>query len=163
MEKLKNNNFVKELLVGLIDVEEINKNQLLLIKKDKKILLKDTNNSLKDLCYEVLGKTLNLYKNSNEKKNSIKIFWEEWEINFLKENYKIKNSFEICNTLKKSPYQINYMMSKLNLFSIKKWSDEDLEFLKENLDKSTVWLAQKFNRSVASVKAKKRVLRVLSR
>ena len=53
-------------------------------------------------------------------------------------------------------YQIEERKIQLKLYSIKPWEDYEEKFLEENKDKSLYFLAEKLNRSIAAVKARKR-------
>lgn len=84
-----------------------------------------------------------------------KITWTSDEIEFLKQNAHNYSLKELSKILNKSIYQIEDQKIKLKLYAIKSWEDSEKKFLEENKDKSLYFLAEKLNRSIAAIKAKK--------
>ena len=142
------------ILNDAIDVEELDQNRLLIIKSDEKILLKNISEDIKNLCYEKIGENIL----GKQKKNIKKTLWNENDINFLIQNRTLDIS-ELSKKLGKSKFQINYMMGHLNLFNKRSWSKEELNFLKNHIDLPLLWISETLNRSIASVKAKRRILK----
>lgn len=142
------------ILNDAIDVEELDQNRLLIIKSDEKILLKNISEDIKNLCYEKIGENIL----GKQKKNIKKTLWNEKDINFLIQNRTLDIS-ELSKKLGKSKFQINYMMGHLNLFNKRSWSKEELNFLKNHIDLPLLWISETLNRSIASVKAKRRILK----
>lgn len=151
------NNLSKQLLYILtdaIDIEEIDHNKLLIIKNNKKILLNNISEDIKNLCYEKIGENIL----GKPKKNQKKIIWSDQDIKFLTENKNL-NVSSLSQILGKSKYQVNYMMGHLNLFNKRAWSNDEINFLKEHLDSPLIWVSENLNRSISSVKAKRRILK----
>lgn len=142
------------ILNDAIDVEELDQNRLLIIKNNEKILLKNISEDIKNLCYEKIGENIL----GKPKKKLKKTLWNEKDINFLIQNRTLDIS-ELSKILGKSKLQINYMMGHLNLFNKRSWSKEELNFLKNHIDLPLLWISETLNRSIASVKAKRRILK----
>lgn len=145
---------IKSYLKKAIDLEVVGDDRLFIILKNKKVLLK--NISLKGIeeCYEIFSERF-----SSSKKNK-KVFWTPDEINYLKVNYSLLEINELMKRTNKSLYQINLMLRELDIITKKNWTELELQFLEKNIDKNSSWLANKLSRSVASVKSKKRVLKL---
>lgn len=86
------------------------------------------------------------------------ISWSNDEVEFLKKNVNTLSLDELCTQLKKSNYQVESKKIQLKLYPIKPWDCKELEFLKSNLHKSSYYLAEKLNRSIAAIRSKKKVL-----
>lgn len=143
----------ENILEEMIDIEEIDSHKLLIITKKNRFILNNISNNIKKLCYEKLSNIVTPYvKSSNYKK----VIWEDEEIELLKNNFDLKTIDELELLLNKSKFQINFMMSKLNLFVKKRWEKEEVEFLRQNLNQTTTWLAVELNRPLGSVKTQKR-------
>lgn len=152
--KITKNQF-EHILEEIIDIEEIDDYKILIITKENRILLNNITSSIKDLCYEKLSNRINPYiKPYNYKK----VHWEVEEINFLKSNFNLKTLDELETILNKSKFQINFMMSKLNLFTKRRWHKDEVDFLQKNINQSTIWLATKLHRPLGSIKTQKRKL-----
>ena len=130
----------------------------MIVGKKKNILLTGLSSEFIGECYEVFG---NKFRSPKEKKtNYHRILWKNEEIEYLKKNYLKEEINKIASKINKSNYQINVMLGKLKLITAGKWTDEEIEFFEKNIGKSTIWLATQLNRSVASIKAKKRKYRL---
>lgn len=140
------------------DLEIIGTNRLLIVNKKQNILLNGLNQELINQYYEIFSKKFN--KNKQREYKHLKVIWLADEIEYLKKSYLKKGLEEICSEINKSKYQINLMLRKLKLIVKREWSESELKFLRDNIDVSTIWLAGELNRSVASIKAKKRVLKL---
>ncbi|MEG0235844.1 MAG: hypothetical protein RR523_04765 [Cetobacterium sp.] len=141
------------------DIEILEKNKLLIITKRKKILLNEVSEEFLEKCYEIFSEKYR--KTRKQKTNYSKIFWSDDEIKYLKENYLKEEINKIALKINKSNYQINLMLVKLKLIVKREWSESEIKFLQNNIEDSTVKLAEKLNRSIASIKAKKRILKLL--
>ncbi len=150
-------NLEKELikiLDDILDIEEVEYNKLLIIKKNGKVILNNTPDRIKEICYERLGESIFGKKN----KNLRRVVWSDEDIRYLIENSN-EGMSELSKRIGKSKYQINSMMSELNLFSKKAWTEEDIIFLKKHIEAPLIWVSEQLNRSLASVKSKRRVLK----
>ena len=145
----------EDILEEIIDIEEIDNYKILIITNKNRIILNNVTSNIKDLCYEKLSNRINPYTKSYNYK---KVHWKTEEINFLKSNFNLKTLDELEIILNKSKFQINFMMSKLNLFVKKRWDRDEIEFLKKNITQSTIWLATKLHRPLGSIKTQKRKL-----
>ena len=140
------------------DIEILEKNRVLLSSKGKRILLNGISAKVLEECYEIFGQKFR--KSKYKKSNHLTVFWTSEEIEYLKENYLIKEISEIKRHLDKSSYQINLMLGKLKLIVRRDWLESEEIFFKKNINKSNIWLAEKLNRSVASIKSKKRIIKI---
>lgn len=150
---------IEKYILEANDLELISEDKLLIVTKEKSILLKGISVELINECYEKFGEKFRK-KNKYKKLNYLRICWSNNEIKYLEENYLKKDINEIELVINKSKYQINLMLSKLKLITKREWSKSELEFLKDNIESSTIWLAGELNRSVASIKSKKRVIKL---
>lgn len=125
----------------------------------KMIILKNGNIESYSLLKQIEEKcNENFLIDNNKIKNKIvkKIIWTDEEIKFLKQNYQNYSLKELAKFLNKSMYQIEDRKIKLKLYSIRPWEENEKKFLEENRDKSLYFLAEKLNRSIAAIKARKR-------
>ena len=150
---------IEKYILEANDLELLSEGRLLIVIDKRKILLKGISKDKIDEYYEIFGKKFR--KNRQKKSNYLRVFWSDDEVKYLKENYLKKYINEIALVINKSNYQINLMLGKLKLIVKREWSRAEVEFLKNNIENSTVRLAEELKRSVASIKAKKRVLRLL--
>lgn len=150
---------IEKYILEASDLELLSEGRLLITTEKRKILLKGISKEKIDEYYEIFGKKFR--KNKVKKSKYLRVFWSDDEIRYLKENYLKKDINEIVLVIKKSNYQINLMLGKLKLIVKREWSIAEVEFLKNNIENSTIRLAEELNRSVASIKAKKRLLRLL--
>lgn len=154
-KKLK---LLNEVLENLSDFEIMGNDKLLLIdKKNRKLLINSPSFDLKKRCYELIAKELNVAENKKSKDNNI---WTNQEIELLKENYKKLSLEDLERLLKKNKYQILYMKGTLKLYKRTEWETYELEYLAKNLHEKSYILAEKMNRSLSSIKSKKRVLKL---
>lgn len=147
---------IKNYLLNASDIEELSNNRLLIISGNKSIILNDVTPELKEKYYDCFSHQFCDDERKSKKYN--KIEWTNQEIEYLKSNYNFTSLKNLSKELDKSEYQINLMLTKLNLLEKRSWTQEELEFLKKNRDKSLTTLANHLKRSVASVKSKKRIL-----
>lgn len=152
---------VMKYLLEADDIEALGSNRLLIVTKKQNILLNEISEEIIDECYETFGKKFR--KNGRKDSKYLKVIWSDNEIEYLKKTYLRKNLDEIASQINKSKYQINLMLVKLKLLVKREWSELELEFLKNNIEESTIWLAGELNRSVASIKSKKKVLKNLDK
>ncbi|MGL4902209.1 MAG: hypothetical protein ACRC3I_03985 [Cetobacterium sp.] len=168
-------------LIFLLPFSKENKNKLYLILKKNKIytlkviqknaylnldngsivILKNINPYINNLLIEIEQLSLEMISNQEIKKKSKKSepLWEEENIEFLKLNFNTYTNQELSEKLKKSIHQVQIKKMSLGLYPIKIWSEQEIEFLEQNLNKSLYYLSEKLDRSVASIKAKQRKLR----
>lgn len=76
----------------------------------------------------------------------------------FKKNLKKHTIEDISTHMKKSKYQIYLKVAQLNLIKPREWSQDEIKFLKENLHESSLDLASKLNRTLFSIKSKKKFL-----
>lgn len=150
---------VYECILNAEDIEVVDNKNLLIVNKEKNILLTGLTLDSIEKCYEIFGNKFRKHKENS--RNYPKVLWTYDEIKYLKENYLKEEFDEICLKINKSNYQVNLMLGKLGLITKRGWTEEEVEFLKNNIKNSTVWLAGELKRSVASIKAKKRILKLL--
>ncbi|MDX8335863.1 MULTISPECIES: hypothetical protein [Cetobacterium] len=130
----------------------------LVYEKNKLFIIKNVTKEIQNKSIEYFYESKYLRKNKMTKEY---IKWEKTEIEYLKNNSKlcIKNLAEALN---KSEYQVACMIGKLKLYEKKKWNDLDDSYLKENyLKKSDLEIADYLNRSLASVKSRRKRLNLL--
>ncbi|MGL5208415.1 hypothetical protein [Cetobacterium sp.] len=149
---------IKNYLLNASDIEEISDNRLLIVSDNKNIILNDVTPELKEKYYDYFSYQF-CDDNSKPKKYN-KIEWTIEEIEYLKSNYSFISLKKLGKKLDKSEYQINLMLTKLNLLEKRSWTQKELNFLKQNLNKSSISLANQLKRSVASIKSKKRRLKL---
>ena len=149
---------IKNYLLNASDIEELSNNRLLIISGNKSIILNDVTPELKEKYYDCFSNQFCVCDEEYKPKKYNKIEWTNQEVEYLKSNYNFISLKELSKELNKSEYQINLMLTKLNLLEKRSWTQEELEFLKKNKDKSLTTLANQLKRSVASVKSKKRIL-----
>lgn len=149
---------IKNYLLTASDIEELSDNRLLIISGDKSIILNDVTPELKEKYYDCFSHQFCDGNHKSKKYN--KIEWTTEEIEYLKSNYNFISLKKLSKELDKSEYQINLMLTKLNLLEKRSWTQEELDFLRQNLTKSTISLANQLKRSVASIKSKKRTLKI---
>ncbi len=149
---------IEKYILEADDLEIIGEDRLLVITKKQNILLREISQEVIDQCYEIFSKKFN--KKRQKESKYLKVIWLDDEIEYLKESYLKKELEEISKKINKSKYQINLMLAKLNLIAKREWTESELQFLKENINTSTISLAGELNRSVASIKSKKRVMKL---
>lgn len=123
-------------------------------EKNLTIILKNSNYKL----YESLLDSF-IFKRKKIKERNI-ITWTNKEIQYLKDNYKIYSSKEISISLNKSVYQVQRTMMKLRLKGKVSWNSKEINLLKENKEYSNNELAIMLNRTIGSIKSKKRALNI---
>lgn len=149
---------IRKYILEADDLEIISTNKLLIVHKKQNIILTEISKELMNQCYEIFsGKFI---ENKKNRSRGLRIIWLDSEIKYLKESYKNKELEGIAKDIKKSKYQINLMLSKLKLLVKREWTKREIEFLKDNINNSNILLAEKLNRSVASIKSKKRVIKL---
>lgn len=149
---------LNEVLENLSDFENMGNDKLLLIdKKNRKLLINNPSFDLKKRCYESIARDLNIVENKKFKDNNI---WTNKEIELLKENSNKLSLEDLERLLKKTKYQILYMKGSLKLYKRTEWETYELEYLVKNLHEKSYILAEKMNRSLSSIKSKKRVLKL---
>lgn len=151
-------NKINSYLLEAEDFEVFKNNTVIIVLENKRVLLTGLNLQFINECYEIFGEKFR--KNNCRKKNHLRVSWLEEEIEYLKKNYQNLEVDEIGRKIDKSDYQIIFMLGKLQLITKKEWAKSEIEFLQSNIDKSTIWLAGKLRRSVASIKSKKRILKL---
>lgn len=153
---MNNIKLIKKYILEADDIEVLSDNKLLIFNKELRILLNNISSEFLSECYEVFGKK---FRQKIRSKKYIKVIWLEEEINYLKKNYRKQKLEDLSKKINKSEYQINLMLSKLGLLKKGEWEKDDLAFLKKNLKESSIWLAGRLERSIFSIKAKKRVIK----
>ena len=145
---------------GITDIKFIQRNIYLFLRNSKIILLKNST----EIIYKNLKETIE--KEMIPKEYEQKIIkkkadeWTEEELWYLKHNfYKIELE-SLSIKLNKSQYQISLKVIELGMVSSGNWDDDEVKYLKENQDVSNYELAKTLKRSISSIKAKKRVLKL---
>lgn len=78
-------------------------------------------------------------------------------LNYIKENYKTKTKEEMAHALGATRYQVEWIMRKNNikLYNSKKYSEDELKFIKENYPKyGSKYCAKMLNRSENAINKK---------
>ena len=86
--------------------------------------------------------------------------WTEEEIEYLKHNFYDIDIDLLSLHLKKSQYQISLKAIEMKLVGAREWSSREVEYLEKNVNLPNYKLAKILKRSLSSVKAKKRVLKM---
>lgn len=143
----------------ILNTSFIQNNIYIFLENSQTIILKNSTKSL----YDEINKTLEDFfeKKYCKTKKKIAIYWTQEEIEYLKKNFKGNDLISLSISLNKSKYQISSKAIELGLLVRKEWSLEEIEYLKKNIDLSNYILAEKLDRSIFSIKSKKRVLKNL--
>ncbi|MGL5413960.1 hypothetical protein [Cetobacterium sp.] len=149
------NGYIEKEIFRAKDIELVSENRVLLILDDKKILLTDVSLEMREQIYDRFAQRF-FHKRKKSKK---KVEWTSEEIMYLKDNYSKEKIEDISKKLDKSEYQINIMLSELSILKKRNWEEYELEFLEKNLEKQSIWIAGKLNRSISSIKSKKRIIK----
>lgn len=167
MEELKNLNLSKneiEKLEGIlteskiIDLRYIQNRVYIFLMNSKIVILKNSNLEIFNL-FEKIQKQGYFKKSSSSR--VIVSEWADNEVEFLKEHFFIDSLEYISEKVKKSFYQISLKAMELKLINKREWIDEEINYLRENMDESNYELARQLKRSLHSIKSKKRVLKKL--
>ena len=136
------------------DVDFVQNNIYLFLKNSKTVILKNGNRNF----YEEIKTEIERKYYSKKRKKRVSD-WNELQIEYLKQNFINDDMLSLSYYLEKSVYQITIKALELELLPARKWSFEELEYLKENMEQSNVNLAVNMRRSLSSIKAKKRILK----
>lgn len=164
MEELKNLKLSKEEIEKLegvlteskiIDLKYIQNKVYIFLMNSKIVVLKNSN-------LEVFNVFEKIQKQGYFKKSSYsRVVVSEWtnnEIEFLREHFFIDSLEYISEKIQKSFYQISLKAMELKLINKREWLDEEIDYLKKNINESNYELARHLKRSLHSIKSKKRVL-----
>lgn len=167
MEELKNLNLSEEdrnklekVLIEskIIDIKYIQKKVYIFLMNSRVVILKNSN-------LETFNIFQKIQKQGYFKKSSYsRVIVSEWtngDIEFLREHFFITSLEYISKKVKKSFYQISLKAMELKLINKREWLDEEIDYLKENINESNYELAKYLKRSIHSIKSKKRVLKKL--
>lgn len=144
----------------ITDIKFIQGNIYLFLRNSKIILLKNST----EMIYKNLKETIE--KEMIPKKYEQKIIkkkadeWTEEELWHLKHNFYKTELEPLSIKLNKSQYQISLKVIELGMVSSGSWADDEIKYLEENQDVSNYELAKTLKRSISSIKAKKRVLKL---
>lgn len=152
---------LEQILEKAVDIYSESSSELILILSDEKIIrIKGLTSQLKDECYEFFGlKFLNSREKNYRKKQRE---WTKDELNFISKNSDKMNIKELGIALDRTAYQIENQKILLGIKKRKEWTEDEIKYLTENINKTSVILAETLNRSIASVKSKKRHLKLQS-
>lgn len=145
----------------IVEVSYLQKNLYIFLRNSKMILLKNSNEELFLFLKKKIEKEysmLEIKRKSSKKKKADE--WTDSEMIFLKTNFYNSNLNLLSKILKKSQYQISLKAIDLGLVEAREWKSSEIEYLKHNMELSIYELAKILNRSISSVKAKKRALRL---
>lgn len=167
MEELKKLNLSKneiekleEVLIEskIIDLRYIQNRVYIFLMNSKIVILKNSNLEIFNL-FEKIQKR-GYFKKSSSSRDLVSE-WADNEIEFLKEHFFTDSIEDISEKVKKSFYQISLKAMELKLINKRVWIDEEIDYLRENIDESNYELARQLKRSLHSIKSKKRVLKLL--
>lgn len=150
---------LKKFLEEAIDIELFENNRMIIVLENKKIIINGVNSEIKDFCLEYFGRKFNCNNYCN-KKISKENLWKNEEIEYLKENCFSKTLKKLSLELGKSEFQISCMIKKLDLYVRKPWTKSEIDFILENPKMKTIELANRLQRSVNSIKSKKKMIKV---
>lgn len=143
----------------IIGVDYLQKKLYIFLKNSKLVILKNSDEKLFLILKKEMEKEysmLEIKKKFSKKKKADE--WSDDEIVFLKTNFHNSNLNALSKRLEKSQYQISLKAIELGLVGARKWKSSEIEYLKRSMEISNYELAEILNRSVSSIKAKKRVL-----
>ena len=140
----------------VIEVIYLQKIIYLTLFNGKKVILKNSDYATYQLFYNAYLRTYT-FKNKKVKK-SVAI-WDDDELSFLKKHHTCLSLEEISKYLNKSKYQISEKVATLNLINKKKWTEDEYIFLKKNINIPTLELAIYLNRTISSIRSKKRIIK----
>lgn len=145
----------------IIGVNYLQKKLYIFLRSSKLVILKNSDEKLFLILKKEMEKEysmLEIKKKFSKKKKADE--WSDDEIVFLKTNFHNSNLNALSKRLEKSQYQISLKAIELGLVGARKWKSSEIEYLKRSMEISNYELAEILNRSVSSIKAKKRVLRL---
>ncbi|MHA4990822.1 hypothetical protein [Cetobacterium somerae] len=166
LEMLGLSNTEKEKLSNILNGSVItnlkffdNKTYIFLMNSDV-IILNNSTKYVYNIFNELKEEMLQNISKSRYKKNDRKQLseWTDGQIKYLKENFFIRTLKELEDRLGKSCYQLSLKAIELKIVETRKWSDKEIEFLRNNMDISNYELAKEMKRTVNSIKSKKRSL-----
>ncbi|MGL4935581.1 MAG: hypothetical protein ACRC51_08890 [Cetobacterium sp.] len=157
-------NHEKENLINLLttkkiyDIVSLQDKAYISLESGYMIILNNVTSDLKKNLEKIknLSQESFIEKSFKTKRIRKTITWSDEEIEYLKSNHEKVSSEELSSILDKSIYQIEAKKMTLRLYTVKPWTDSDLEYLRENIKKTLYELSEDLNRSIASIKAKKR-------
>lgn len=134
-----------------------NKTYIFLMNSDV-IILNNSTKYVYNIFNELKEEMLQNISKSRYKKNDRKQLseWTDGQIKHLKENFFIRTLKELEDRLGKSRYQLSLKAIELKIVETRKWSDKEIEFLRNNMDISNYELAKEMKRTLNSIKSKKR-------
>ena len=144
----------------IIDIKFIQNNIYLFLKNSKIIRLKNSTELIYKKLKKLIEEESHLNKSELKNLNRRADEWTEEEIESLRYNFYQTPLELLANELNKSQYQISLKVAQLGIVNSGKWDENDIKYLKENLNVSNYELAKTLNRSVSSIKAKKRVFKL---
>lgn len=143
---------------SILDIYYNNNTIFITLTNDKNLILKNATYSLYEAFFELFN--INFNDTPRKKKTINATVWSDSEIDFLKQSFDTLSVEDIAIELRRSPYQIQTQAMKLRLFNINNWSEAELNYLRTNITLSNTELACSLNRSLGSIKSKKRVIRL---
>lgn len=145
----------------IIELEYIQNNIYITLMNSKIIILKGFSlqifNELQIIKEKMYVKS---YKKKIINKKALVSEWTNEEIKFLEDNFFVESLDNLSNSINKSFYQISLKATELELIKKREWTTEEVKFLKSNLNESNYELAKLLKRSINSIKAKKRVIKI---
>lgn len=164
MEELKKLNLSKKEIEELervlseskiIDLRYLQKRVYVFLMNSKVIILKNSNLETFNI-FEKIQKQ-GYFKKSKSSKVIVSI-WTDEEVEFLEKNFFVNSLEYISKNVNKSFYQISLKAMDLKLINRREWLDEEINYLRENLNESNYELARYLKRSLHSIKSKKRII-----
>ena len=157
-EKQQLKNILNETQV--VDINFMQNIIYLFLQNSKIVLLRNSNQELFLKLKKMVEKDFlsgeTVKKVSKRKVND----WTEEESDYLKSNFYDIDIDLLSIHLNKSQYQISLKAIEMGLVSAREWSSKEVEYLKNHIDIPIYKLAKILNRSISSIKAKKRVLKM---
>lgn len=157
-EKKKIEMLIKE--SEITDIRFVQRNIYLFLRSSKIILLKNSTEMIYKKLKEIIEKDL-IPKEYEQKINKKKADeWTEEELWCLKHEFYKTELESLSIKLNKSQYQISLKVIELGMVNSGSWDDDEVKYLEENQEISNYELAKTLKRSISSIKAKKRVLKI---
>lgn len=157
-EKQELENLLLESIIT--DVKYLQNRLYIFMLNSKVIVLKNSDLETYSVVRKIQEKTLRNSKEIARKKSKevLVSYWTDEEEEYLKYNFRNKTFEELGKELNKSSYQISVKALELKLVIKRGWTDSELDYLRKNIKLSNYMLAKALNRSLFSIKSKKRVL-----
>lgn len=144
----------------IVDISFMQNTIYLSLQNSKMVLLRNSTEELFKELKNNIEKSFLLRERIKKTSKRKASDWTEEEIEYLKHNFYGIDIDSLSLHLKKSQYQISLKAIEMKLVGAREWSSREVEYLRKNLDLPNYKLAKILKRSLSSVKAKKRVLKM---